>query len=101
MVDATVAGEQNGAGEAKVLESTSALLLFAELPVKERERAWQQYMLLSPYLYGKVSLAEVARSHSMSLKTLEGWLSRYRRGSLIGLARRRRSDPRGEATDLP
>jgi putative transposase len=90
MVDATVAGEQKEAGEAKALEST--LLLLAELPAKERERAWQQYMLLSPYLYGKVSLAEVARSHSMSLKTLEGWLSRYRRGSLIGLARRRRSD---------
>jgi putative transposase len=90
MAEAMVAGEQNGAGEVKVLDST--LLLLAELPAKERERAWQRYLLLSPYLYGKVSLAEVARSHSMSLKTLEGWLSRYRRGSLIGLARRRRSD---------
>ncbi len=90
MVESTVAGEQNGVGEANALDRTHILL--AELPAKERERAWQRYVLLSPYLYGKVSLAEVARSHGMSVKTLEGWLSRYRRGSLIGLARRRRSD---------
>jgi putative transposase len=85
------AGEHTGNAQGQML---------ADIAPEERERAWQRYQVLSPYLHEHVPLAEVARAHHLPLKTVQRWVRRYREEQLVGLARRRRSD-RGVRRRIP
>ena len=55
-------------------------------------QALARFRLIQPFLEGDVPLAELARQHAMTLRTLQRWVQRYRQDGIAGLARQRRSD---------
>jgi putative transposase len=58
----------------------------------ERGTALTRFRLLQPHLEGGVPLAQLARIHSLPLRTLQRWLHRYREQGVAGLARHSRTD---------
>jgi len=58
----------------------------------QRDQALGRYALLRPHLEQGVPLTALAREHGVSLRTLERWLSDYRRDGLAGLVRQPRAD---------
>ena len=58
----------------------------------ERTEAMKRYSIIRPYVEGSALSAEVARHHSLPLRTLQRWAAQYRELGLAGLARRVRSD---------
>lgn len=58
----------------------------------EREKALARYHLLQPYLEGHCSLTQVAEQHQLAYRTVQRWVSCYRRHGLAGLARQPRRD---------
>ena len=58
----------------------------------QRNQALEHHALLRPHLEDGVPLTAIAREQSISLRTLQRWLTRYRRDGLAGLARQPRSD---------
>ena len=77
---------QNRSASVRGLDTLSAL------SEAQREIALERFELLRPFLEEGVALAEVARTVSVPLRTLERWVSRYRQQGLAGLARKPRSD---------
>lgn len=63
-----------------------------ELTESERQVAFQRFQLLCPHLEEGVPLTEIAQQHGLPLRTLQGWVRRYRDQGLVGLARKTRSD---------
>ena len=63
-----------------------------ELPEEHRQRALERYRLLRPHLDGDLALSHLARSTEHSLRTLQRWVTRYRRFGLAGLSRAGRAD---------
>ena len=63
-----------------------------ELSEVQRRRALECYRLLRPHVDGDASLTSVAEEVKLSLRTLQRWVSRYRRFGLAGLSRVGRTD---------
>ena len=57
-----------------------------------RQRAFQHFELLRAHLEDGRSLAAIARETSLSYRTLQYWLERYRASGLVALARKPRTD---------
>lgn len=57
--------------------------------------AIERYRILEPHLTDGIPLADLARAGTVSERTLQRWLGRYRAEGLAGLARVRRSDRGG------
>ena len=68
--------------------STSA----GELFEGQRRRAMECYRKLRPHLEGDQPLTRVARELGLPLRTMQRWVSRYRRFGLAGLTRAGRAD---------
>lgn len=58
----------------------------------EQDAVLTKYNLLVPFLTGSSSLAEVARTSNVPLRTLWSWNEKFKRHGLKGLMRQRRSD---------
>jgi putative transposase len=58
-----------------------------------RQRAFQHFELLRAHLEDGRPLAAIARETSLSYRTLQYWLERYRASGLVALARKPRTDP--------
>src|SRR5690242_3537935 len=65
--------------------------LVALSPV-EREQAFTRFQILQPFLEGQTSLTALAQNQTVTLRTLQRWVTRYRATGLVGLARQRRTD---------
>ncbi len=61
----------------------------------ERALAMKHFSILQPVLEEGVSQTEVARLHHIPLRTIQRWMSQYRRHGLVGLARQERADRGG------
>ncbi|REK81711.1 helix-turn-helix domain-containing protein, partial [Rhodococcus erythropolis] len=64
-----------------------------ELTAAQREEAMRRYAVLEPHLTGGVPLARAARTAQIPERTARRWLTRYRTGGLVGLARTTRTPP--------
>jgi putative transposase len=71
------------------MSETPALVTLS--PV-EREQAFTRFQLLQPFLEGQTSLTALAQNQTVTLRTLQRWVNRYRAMGLVGLARQRRTD---------
>ncbi len=58
----------------------------------QRGLAMERFSLLRLALEEGVSQTEVAHLHHLPLRTVQRWISQYRRHGLVGLARRKRKD---------
>jgi len=74
-----------------VNESSPAPAL-ASLSEAQRHQAMSRFAVLRPHLEAHVPLARAARDAGVPTRTVERWLTRYRRDGLAGLARCARSD---------
>jgi putative transposase len=64
----------------------------AELTASQREEAMARFSVLKPHIDEGVPLSKVARDTHTSARTVQRWLSRYRKNGFAGLARSTRSD---------
>ena len=58
----------------------------------ERDAALRRFEALRPHLQDGVALTEAARAANVPVRSLQRWVTRYRKGGLAGLVRRQRSD---------
>src|SRR5919202_403781 len=65
---------------------------FADLSEGERDRALARFRILQPFLDGQTSLTAIGREQAVTLRTLQRWVTHYRRDGLVGLARKGRAD---------
>ena len=72
-------------------KSNSAPAL-VDLSEAQRCQAMNRFAVLRPYLEGDAPLARTARDAGVPIRTVERWLTRYRRDGLAGLTRRVRRD---------
>ena len=72
-------------------QNNSALVL-VDLSEAQRRQAMTRFAVLRPYLEGDAPLARTARDAGVPIRTVERWLTRYRRDGLAGLTRRVRDD---------
>ncbi len=63
-----------------------------DLSEAQRRPAMTRFAVLRPYLEGDAPLARTARDADVPIRTVERWLTRYRRDGLAGLTRRVRDD---------
>lgn len=83
--------------------STSHGPLLAELPEEARDAALERFHLLRPFLEDGVPLARIAQESGLKLRTVQSWVTQYRRQGLSGLLRQGRKDRGGRrriSTDL-
>ena len=73
----------------------------AELSSEARELALTRFRLLQPHLEQGRELRSVAGEADVSFRTLQRWVSQYRRLGLVALARKRRGDQGGRRTVSP
>jgi putative transposase len=66
----------------------------------QRERAMERFSLLKPALEEGVSQTQIAKTHGLSLRTLQRWMQAYRTRGLVGLAKAERSD-QGKRRGMP
>lgn len=59
---------------------------------QELSSALDKFSAIEPCLTEEVTLAEAARQHGVTPRTIERWISAYKREGFRGLVRRRRSD---------
>src|SRR5918911_2871864 len=64
--------------------------MLTQIPETQRDRALDHFGVLRPCLEDGVPLADIARQHGLSVRTLERWLHAYRTRGLAGLARKPR-----------
>lgn len=69
--------------------------LLAELPEEARDAAIRRFHLLQPFLEDGVPLARIAWEGGLKLRTLQSWVTQYRRHGLSGLLRQGRADRGG------
>jgi len=70
----------------------AAASLLTMLTDAQRDQALARYALLRPHLEEGVPLTTLARAQGRPLRTLQRWLSDYRRDGLAGLVRQQRAD---------
>ena len=63
-----------------------------ELHEADRAAALERFELLRPHLEGRSTLAPLAKSAGVTLRTAQRWVARYRAEGLVGLARHGRAD---------
>lgn len=73
-------------------DDAAAQRALAELSERRREQAAARWAVLRPHLQDDVSLASTSRAAGVPLRTAQRWLSLYRAGGLVGLARADRID---------
>jgi putative transposase len=56
-----------------------------------RQQAMARFRIIQPFVERGVPLPEVARHHSVALRTARRWVQRYRAGGLVALSRTRRA----------
>ena len=66
----------------------------------QRAQALQRFTIIRPALEKEITQAQVARTHQLSLRTMQRWIKRYREQGLAGLADAARSD-KGTPRSLP
>src|SRR5919202_5149261 len=64
----------------------------ADLSEGERDQALARFRILQPFLDGQTSLTAIAQEQAVTLRTLQRWVTHYRRDGLVGLARKGRTD---------
>ena len=64
----------------------------AQLNDDERDKAYQKYKIIEPYINNEQTLALVSKHESISVRTLGLWIKKYREQGLVGLARQSRCD---------
>jgi putative transposase len=74
------------------MEDRNSATAAGDLSEAQRRQAMTRFAVLRPYLEGNVPLACTARDAGVPIRTVERWLTRYRRGGLAGLTRRVRGD---------
>jgi len=70
------------------------------LSEEQRAQALERFALLRPALEEGVPQAQIARTHEVSLRTIQRWMKSYREHGLAGLAGAGRSD-KGKSRRLP
>jgi putative transposase len=78
--------------EAGMEDKSNAAPTLVELSEAQRHKAMIRFAVLRPYLEGHAPLARTARDAGVPIRTVERWLTRYRRDGLTGLAWRVRGD---------
>ena len=58
----------------------------------QREQAQSRFTIIRPALEKEITQAEVARTHQISLRTVQRWIKNYREQGLTGLADPVRAD---------
>ena len=64
----------------------------SELSTEERERALARFHLIEPYLTEQRPLSSIAKEAEVPLRTVQRWVSQYRKHGLIALTRKVRED---------
>lgn len=64
----------------------------AQLNDDERDKAYQKYKIIEPYINNEQTLKLVSKHKSISVRTLGLWIKKYREQGLFGLARQSRCD---------
>ncbi len=67
---------------------SDSISLLTALSEQQRIQALERFSLLQPFLEQKVPLATIAREHGIPPRTIQHWVTQYRRHGLAGLARR-------------
>lgn len=73
-------------------EKSNATTALVDLSEAQRRQAMIRFAVLRPHLEGDTPLARTARDAGVPIRTVERWLTRYRRDGLVGLTRRVRDD---------
>jgi putative transposase len=79
---------------------TVTVVSLADLPERDRERAWSRYRVIKPAVEDGVPLTRAAAVADVPVSTAHRWLAAYRVEGLVGLAPRSRSD-RGQRRTQP
>jgi len=58
----------------------------------QRTQALERFTIIRPALEKEITQAEVARTHQISLRTVQRWIKNYREQGLTGLADPVRAD---------
>jgi putative transposase len=66
----------------------------------QRSQAQERFTIICPALEKEITQAEVARTHQISLRTVQRWIKNYREHGLAGLVDRARKD-KGTPRRLP
>jgi len=66
----------------------------------QRTQALERFTIIRPALEKLITQAEVARTHHLSLRTIQRWIKNYREQGLAGLADAERAD-KGTSRKLP
>jgi putative transposase len=66
----------------------------------QRAQALERFTIIRPALEKEITQAEVARTHQISLRTVQRWIKHYREQGLTGLADPARAD-KGTSRKLP
>ena len=64
----------------------------AQLNDDDRDKAYQKYKIIEPYVNNEQTLKLVSKHESISVRTLGMWIKKYREQGLVGLARQSRCD---------
>jgi putative transposase len=72
-----------------VSDEPSAL---TDLSDTERAQALTRFEIVQPFFEGQTSLTAIAQHQAISLRTLQRWVTRYRKDGLAGLVRKGRTD---------
>ncbi len=70
------------------------------LSEEQRTQATSRFTIIRPALEKEITQAEVARTHQISLRTVQRWIKSYREQGLAGLADPARAD-KGTSRNLP
>ncbi len=70
------------------------------LSEEQRTQATSRFTIIRPALEKEITQAEVARTHQISLRTVQRWIKSYREQGLAGLADSTRTD-KGASRKLP
>lgn len=64
----------------------------AKLTDPQRRAACERFRVIWPFLEGGVPLKQLAEKHGKSVRTLRYWVALYRKGDILALAPKSRSD---------
>jgi transposase-like protein len=64
----------------------------AKLTDPQRRAASERFRVIWPFLEGGVPLKQLAEKHGKSVRTLRYWVALYRKGDILALAPKPRSD---------
>jgi putative transposase len=77
-----------------------ALASLTSLSEAQRTQALERFTVIRPALEKEITQAEAARTHQVSLRTVQRWIKLYREQGLAGLADATRAD-KGASRILP